>query len=68
VEGGWRRLHIEELHKFYAPSSIFKVIKLRAVILEGHVAHIQEMKYAYSILVEESEAKRPLGRSRCSWE
>jgi hypothetical protein len=31
VAGGWRRLHNEELHNFYASSNIIKVIKSRII-------------------------------------
>jgi hypothetical protein len=38
VAGGWRRLHNEELHNFYAPS------KSRKMILAGHVARMGDEK------------------------
>jgi len=34
----------------------------------GHVAHMGEMKNAYSILLGKPEGKRPLGRPRHRWE
>jgi hypothetical protein len=33
----------------------------------GHVARIEEKRIAYSILVENLEGKRPLGRPRSRW-
>jgi hypothetical protein len=38
VTGGWRKLHDEELHKFYSSPSIIRMIKSRRVKLAGHVA------------------------------
>jgi len=38
VEGGWRRLHNEELHNFYASPNIIRVIKLGRTRRAGHVA------------------------------
>jgi hypothetical protein len=35
VAGGWRRLHNEELHNFYASPNIIKVIKSRWVRRAG---------------------------------
>jgi len=37
-------------------------------VMGGHVAHMGEMRNAYKILVRKTEGKRPLGRSRCTWE
>jgi hypothetical protein len=34
----------------------------------GHVAHMGEMKNAYSISVRKLEGKRPLGRHTHRWE
>jgi hypothetical protein len=34
----------------------------------GHVARMGERRYKYKILFEKHESKRPLGRSRHSWE
>jgi hypothetical protein len=31
VAGGWKRLHIEELHNLYASPNIIGVIKLRSI-------------------------------------
>jgi hypothetical protein len=42
--GGWRRLHNEELHNFYASPNIVKVIKSRNMRWAGHVAHMELMK------------------------
>jgi hypothetical protein len=39
VTGGWRKLHIEELHGSYSSTSIVRVIKARRMRWAGHVAH-----------------------------
>jgi hypothetical protein len=41
VVESWRRLHNEELHKLFAPSSIVMVIKSRKVKCVGHVAYME---------------------------
>jgi hypothetical protein len=38
VAGGWRRLHNEEFHNFYASSNIIRVIKMRRMRWFGHAA------------------------------
>jgi hypothetical protein len=38
VAGGWRRLHIEELHNLYSSSNIIRMIKLRRMKGAWHVA------------------------------
>jgi hypothetical protein len=44
------------------------VIKSRRIRLAGHVACVGERKGVYRVLVEKSEGKRTLGRSRNRWE
>jgi len=34
----------------------------------GHAERMGEMRNAYKILVGKSEGKRPLERTKCSWE
>jgi hypothetical protein len=34
----------------------------------GHVAHMEEMRNVYKILIQKLEGKRPLGRHRCRLE
>jgi hypothetical protein len=48
----------------YFSLRIIRVIKARRRGWEGHVARIGENKNAYTILVAESEGKRPLERPR----
>jgi len=40
VEGGWRRLHNEELHNLYTSSNIISVIKSMTMRLVGHVTRM----------------------------
>jgi hypothetical protein len=36
--------------------------------MDGYVAHMGNVRNAYSILVGKSEGKRPLGRTSSRWE
>jgi hypothetical protein len=40
VEGGWRRLHSEELHNLYDSPNIITVIKSRRMRWVGYVARM----------------------------
>jgi hypothetical protein len=64
VARDWRRLHNEELHNFYTSQNMIRVIKSRKIRLAGHVARMEEMRNAQTILVGKPEGKRPLGRPR----
>jgi hypothetical protein len=66
MEGGWRRLHSEELHNLYASPNI-RVIKFKRMRWAGHVACIRALRNAYKILVRKPEGKRLLGRPRHIW-
>jgi hypothetical protein len=55
VEGGWRRLHNEELHYVYTSQNIIRVIKSRRMRWVGHVVCMGEMVNAYSIVVGKPE-------------
>jgi hypothetical protein len=50
VEGGWRRLHNEELHKLHMSSNIIRVIKSRGMRWARHVARMGEVRNVYTIL------------------
>jgi hypothetical protein len=67
VTGGWRKLHIEELHNLYASPSVFRMIKSRRMRLTGHVARMGAKRNEYRVLVGKSDGKRPLGRPRHRW-
>jgi hypothetical protein len=64
VTGDWRRVHNEELHDLYTSPNIIQVIRSRRMSWMGHVACMGERSGAYSILVEQPEGRRPLGRQR----
>jgi hypothetical protein len=60
VIGGSKKLHKEELLNLYSSPSIIRIIKSLRMRWAGHVAHVEEKRNAYSILVG-----RPVGRTRC---
>jgi hypothetical protein len=47
--------------------SIIRIIKSRRMKWAAHVARMGENRNAYTLLVEEPEGKRPLGRPRRRW-
>jgi hypothetical protein len=69
VTGEWRGLHNEELYAVYAYSSpnIILIIKSRRMRWAGYVAHMDERRGTYRVLVERHEGRRPLGRTRRRW-
>jgi len=67
VTGDWRRLHNEELNDLYSSPNIVQVIKSRRMRWAGNVAHIDEERGVYRVLVGKTEGKRPLGKPRCRW-
>jgi hypothetical protein len=67
VKESSRKLHNEELRKFYSSPSIIRIIMSRRMRRAGHVARMGEKRNTYRLLVGKPEAKRPLGRPRCRW-
>jgi hypothetical protein len=65
-EGGWRRLHNEELHNLYASPNIIRAIKSRRMRWARHVAHVGKMRNTstYNVLVGKPEGKIPRGRPK----
>jgi hypothetical protein len=51
----------EELHNVYTLPNVINVVKLKMRWV-GHVAHMEEMRNAYKIVVIKPEGKGPLGR------
>jgi hypothetical protein len=47
VEGGWRRLHNEELHNLFALAYFIRAIKSRRMWWAVHVTRIEEVRNAY---------------------
>jgi hypothetical protein len=68
VTGEWRKIYIEELNDQYCSANILRVIKLRKIILVGHVASMGEGRGVYRVSVGKPEEKGPLGRPRRRWE
>jgi len=64
----WRKLYNEVLYNLYSSSSIVRVIKSRRMRWAGHVARMGEREDVYRILMRKSEGKRPVGRTRITWE
>jgi hypothetical protein len=67
VTGEWRKVHNDELRDLYSSPSIIRMIKLRMIIWEGHVARMGEKRNTYRLLVGKPEGRRPLGRLRRRW-
>jgi len=44
VAGGWKRLHTDELHKFYTSPNIIKMIKSKRMRWTWHVARIRNIR------------------------
>ena len=53
VTGEWRRLHNEEHNDLYTSPNIW-VIKPRRMTWAGHVAHMEERRGSYKVLVGET--------------
>ena len=68
ITGEWRKLHNAELHAFYSSPNIIRYLKSRRLRWAVHVAHMEQSRSAYRVLVGKPEGKRPLGRPRCRWE
>jgi hypothetical protein len=68
VTGKWRRLHNELLYALYSSPNIIWVIKSRRLRWEGNVAHTEERRGEYRVLVGKPEGRRPLERPRNRWE
>ena len=64
----WRKLLNVEPHALYSSPNIIKNLKSRRLRLAGHVAHMEQSRNTYRVLVGKPESKRPLGRPRRSWE
>jgi hypothetical protein len=64
----WRKLHNEELNDLYSVTNIVRVVKSRRMSWAGHGARMGEDRGVHRVLVEKTEGRRPLGRSRRRWE
>jgi hypothetical protein len=68
LTGEWVKLHNEELNDLYSSPNNIWVIKPRRMKWTGHVARVGEMSGLYRVLVGKTEGKRPLGRTKLSWD
>jgi hypothetical protein len=57
-----------ELHNLYSATNIIRLIKLRRMRLTEHVARMGEERKLCSVLVGNSDGKRPIGRPRRRWD
>ena len=68
ITGEWRKLHNAELHALYSSPNIIRNLKSGQLRWAWHVAHMEQLRNAYRVLVGKPESKRPLGRPRRRWE
>jgi hypothetical protein len=68
IIGDWRILHNEELYNLESPPNTIRMIMSRRMRRAGQLAHMEEKRNAYRILMRKPEGKRPLGRPRHRWE
>jgi hypothetical protein len=57
MTGGWRKLHIEELHDLYYSPNTVQWMKFKKDEMAGLSAYMREKINAYSVLVVKSEGK-----------
>jgi hypothetical protein len=62
------KLHGEVLHNLYSSPDIIRQIRSRRLWWVGHVAHMEEGRNMYRVLVGWPKGKRPLERPTCRWE
>jgi hypothetical protein len=68
VTGERIKLHSGELRNLYSPPDIIRQIISRRMRWAQHVAHMEEGRNEYRVLVGKPKGKRPLGRLRHRWE
>ena len=64
----WRKQHNEELNDLYSSPYIVCVTKSRRISWAGHVAHMEERRVVYRVVVGKLEGRRPIGKPRHRWE
>jgi hypothetical protein len=57
-----------ELYALYFSPNVIQGIKSTRIRWVGHVAHVEERRGAYRVLVRKPKGRRPLGRCRHRWE
>ena len=51
ITGEWRKLHNAELYALYSSPYIIRSLKLRRLRWVGHIAHMNQSRNAYRVLV-----------------
>jgi len=64
----WRSLHNEKLYDLCSSLNIVRTIISRIIRYAGYVAHMEENREAYRILVGKPEGNRLLERPGRGWE
>jgi hypothetical protein len=62
------RLHNRKLYALYSSPNIIREMKSGRLRCARHVARMWERRGAYRALVGKPEGRRPVGRSRLTWE
>ena len=68
VTGEWRKLHNEELNCLDSSPNSLRVIKSRTMRWAGHVVRMGDRRGVCRVSVGKPEGKRPVERSRRSWD
>jgi len=68
IRGEWKRPRNELLYNLYSSPNIIRVTKSRRMRWTENLALKEERRFSYRVLVEKTEGKRQLGKSRCRWE
>jgi hypothetical protein len=64
VKRGLRKLHNEEFHDLYSSPNNIRLLKLKKMRWEDHVARMVETRNAYRVSAKKPEGKSPTGRHR----
>ena len=59
-----RKLHNAELHALYSSPHIIRSIKSRRLRWAGHVAHMEQYRNAYRVIMGRPEGKRTLKEAK----
>jgi hypothetical protein len=57
LTGGWKELHIEELHSLYSSLNNVRIMNSRMMIPVGHASRMVKMRNSYKILVGKPERR-----------
>ena len=66
--GGWRRLHNEELHSLCRSPNLVRVIKCRKLRWARRVARMEEGRSAFKVLTSKPTGRIPVGSPGRRWE